>query len=69
MTELRLRPEQVKALKKLGFTAVTMVNCDISVVIPGAVVAAFKSLPDANRFATSMNKLYGCKDGYKGVRL
>lgn len=64
-----LTPDQVKGLVKLGFTAATIVNRDISVLIPGTVVGAFRSFGDAKKFATSMNKLYGCKDGYRGVQL
>lgn len=60
-------PELVKTMARYGFHAVTFVNRPISVLTVGAVVAWFRSGSDANRFATSLNKLYGCKDGYKGA--
>lgn len=61
-------PEELrKTMRKYGFNAVVFVNRPISVLTVGAVVAWFRSGSDAKRFATSLNKLYGCKDGYKGV--
>lgn len=65
----RLNPTELIWLKKLGFTAVVMVNRPISAREPGSVESAHRSRGDANKFATHLNKTYGCRDGYRGVTL
>lgn len=65
----RLTPDAVAALKKYGFKYVVIVNRDISARTPGAVEACFRSLNDAKRFATSLCKIYGAKNGWVGTGL
>lgn len=62
-----INPAFLKTMKAAGFTAVCFIYRDISVRVVGSIESWHRSEQDAKRFAASLNKIYGCKDGYKGI--
>lgn len=66
--ELLMTLEDRQHYKRKGFTACVMIARPVSVRSVGACEALFRSLGDAKRFATALNKMYG-QGCYKGVNL
>lgn len=56
---IRMTSDQVKALKKMGFSYAVIVARDVSVRVPGSVEAVFRNRDDASRFKTGLCKMYG----------
>lgn len=56
---IRMTPDQIKALNKMGFSYAVIVARDVSVRLPGSVEALFRSRNDASRFKTGMCRMYG----------
>lgn len=57
-----------RVMRKYDFNAVVFINRPVSVRSVGSVEAWFRSVKDAKRFATTLNRLYG-NDAYKGVSI